>query len=244
MTAPPVDCACVFHSNGYEWNYVEHLHQNLQRNISRPLRFHVFTEESRQVPHGMIKHNLYEWDGISGPKKSWWYKMQMFNDQHIQSPVLYLDLDVMITGNLDWIWDLDTNYFWTIRDFKYLWRPNHRGLNSSLMFWDTKNFSHIWRDFSKREISQVVREFRGDQDYLTSILKDDERRFLPEGICKSYRWQIKDGGMDMRTHTYRFPESGAKIPPDTKVVVFHGHPKPHEIEDTLVRRHWASSMHK
>jgi hypothetical protein len=95
----------------------------VKRHVSCPLRFHVFTEQHRAVPDHMIKHALKDWPGVSGRKKGWWYKMQMFDPDHIAGTVLYFDLDVVITGDLDWVRELDTRYFWTIRDFKKLWRP-------------------------------------------------------------------------------------------------------------------------
>ena len=76
------DCACVIHGTGYEWVYVEKLYNMLSRNLQHGIRFHVYTEASRPVPLHMIKHELTEWPGISGPRRSWWYKMQLFNTAH------------------------------------------------------------------------------------------------------------------------------------------------------------------
>jgi hypothetical protein len=69
-----IDCACVIHGTGYDWIYVEQLRNMLSRNLSREVRLHVYTEASRSVPAPYIKHELTDW-GISGPKRSWWYKI-------------------------------------------------------------------------------------------------------------------------------------------------------------------------
>jgi hypothetical protein len=50
----------------------------------------------------MVKHILDDW-GISGPKRSWWYKMQLFNPAHFAGNLLYFDLDVVIANQLNWI---------------------------------------------------------------------------------------------------------------------------------------------
>jgi hypothetical protein len=73
-----IDVACVIHGTKYDWCYVERLFNMVTRHSTRPIRFHVFTESDRSVPDYMVKHVLHDWPGIAGPKKSWWYKMQMF----------------------------------------------------------------------------------------------------------------------------------------------------------------------
>jgi hypothetical protein len=157
-----VDCACVIHGDAYNWVYVDRLFNMLKANCSYDIRLHVFTEATREVPAPYIKHTLTEWPGIAGPRKSWWYKMQMFNSKHFQGRLLYLDLDVVITKNLDWMWDTSESYFWSIRDFKYLWRPHWNTLNSSVMLWDTKKYQWVWDKFSAQNINSLV-------SYHTSI---------------------------------------------------------------------------
>ena len=235
-----IDCACVIHGNHlYSWDYVQKLYNMLQRNFTPEIRFHVFTEHDRPVPANMIKHILTEWPGVVGPKKSWWYKIQMFDHQHLQQRLLYFDLDVVITGNLDWMLDLDPQFFWTLRDFKSLWRPNWQGINSSIMFWDTLRFKHIWQQFQQQNLAYLMRKFHGDQDFLTSILSQDDLRFVPDQRVASWRWQIQDGGLDFKTRNYRTPGIASPILDHTDILVFHGRPKPHEVGDSIVGEHWC-----
>jgi hypothetical protein len=235
---PAVDCACVIHGTAYSWDYVERLYSMLIANSNRKIRMHVFTEPERAVPSYMIKHVLEEWPGISGPKKSWWYKMQMFDSNYIPGRVFYLDLDTVVVGNIDWIWELNDDYFWAIRDFKYLWRPGWHGLNSSVMSWNTTKYDWIWRAFRKQDVVLLSKKYHGDQDYLDTVLTDKQLRFITDGVAKSWRWQCLDGGMDMKSRQYRSPGSGTSLAPDTKIVVFHGHPKPHEVVDPLISQLW------
>lgn len=231
-----IDCACVIHSDGYGWDYVERLYRMLQANSSREVRLHVYTEAHRPVPSPMIKHDLDEWPGISGPKKSWWYKMQLFNQAHHQGPLLYFDLDVLIVRNIDWIYDQDLEYFWTIRDFRYLWRPGWEGMNSSVMLWDTRRWDHIWQGFKKQDVSGLIRRYPGDQDYLNQVITQEQRRYLDPDKIKSWRWQVLDGGLDVRTRNYRRPDAGSVLDGSTSVMIFHGSPKPHQITDPVVKK--------
>jgi hypothetical protein len=234
-----VDVACVIHGDLYAWQYVERLHHMVTMNLTGPVRFHVFTESDRAVPDTMIKHVLQVWPGIAGRKKAWWYKMQMFDSAHIQGRVLYFDLDTVIARPIDWMLALPPQHFWTIRDFRYLWRTNWRGINSSIMLWDTEKFGWIWHQFCEHNIAAITRQYHGDQDYLSSVLADQDLRFMPEHLVKSWRWQIKDGGMDMKTRVYRRPDAGSVLDPNTSVMIFHGSPKPHEIQDPVVQGLWT-----
>ena len=232
------NCACVIHSKAYDWVYVERLYKMLQANTSYQIRLHVFTEAKRTVPEHFVKHELTEWPGIAGPKKSWWYKMQMFNKEHFAGRILYLDLDTIITKNIDWMWDTNDQYFWSIKDFKYLWRTTWTGMNSSVMLWDTARYHWIWEKFLTQNINATVKLYHGDQDYLNGVLDSNNLRFFDSNTIKSWRWQCKDGGLDMKTRLYNSPNSGTTVDPATSIMVFHGNPKPHEIQDPVLDKYW------
>jgi hypothetical protein len=186
----------------------------------------------------MIRHDLIDWPGIKGRKSAWWYKLQLFNPDHNFQQVLYFDLDVVIVNNIDWICQCDPQYFWAIHDFKSLWKPNWRVLNSSIMYFDSGNFSSVWNDFLHHDLQELRRVYPGDQDYLTKVLNHRDLRFFESNRIKSWRWQIFDGGIDITTRHAKSPGSGASIPPNTSVIVFHGIPKPHEIQQSVIQMHW------
>jgi hypothetical protein len=232
------NCACVIHGDAYDWVYVDRLYNMLKANSNHDIQLHVFTESNRTVPAPFIKHVLTEWAGIAGAKKAWWYKMQMFNSEHFKGRILYLDLDTVITKNIDWMWDLSERHFWAIKDFKYLWRPGWQGLNSSTMLWDTERYHWVWQDFLTKNINATVKLHHGDQDYLNSVLDSKDLRFFDVSTIKSWRWQCKDGGLDMRTRQYLHPNVGTVVDPATAIMVFHGKPKPHELNDPIIKQYW------
>lgn len=235
-----VDCGCVIHGSAYDWTYVERLFNMLTRHVPRPIRFHVWTEHDRSVPPHMIKHCLEEWPGVSGPKKSWWYKMQMFDPCHHDGNLLYFDLDVVIVDDISWAVSESTEYFWTLRDFRYLHRPTHVGINSSMMWWNTRRFSWIWENFRQRPIESVVQRYPGDQDYLTASISAADLRVYETHRAVSWRWQCHDGGWDFQRRRALTPGRGTEIIPGASVLVFHGRPKPHQLcsIDSVVSEHW------
>jgi len=233
-----IDFVCVIHGNLYSWDYVEKLHSMMRKNLLVPFRFHVFTEDHRSVPDHMIKHSLQEWPGVTGARSAWWYKLQIFDPTRRLQQVLYLDLDTVIVKNLDWVQDLDTNFFWTIHDFKRLWRPNWQGLNSSLMYFDAEKFWYVWQNFQSVGLQNVRQDFKGDQDFLTHIIPVDHRKFIDNHRVKSWRWEVYQGGLDPTNKTYTAPGTSTNIPTATSLVIFHGKPKPHEIVDPVIISYW------
>lgn len=233
----PIDCACVIHGDVYSWSYVEKLYSMLTRHVSVGIRLHVYTESDRAVPEPFIKHALDNW-GISGPKLAWWYKMQLFNTAHHAGPLLYLDLDTVIVKNIDWIWNLPTRFFWTVKDFKHLWRPNFNGMNSSVMWWDTRNHETVWHNFRKQKLDMIIKQHHGDQDFLTQNIHPGFLRFFDQNNIKSWRWQCLDGGYDFKRRMYLQPNSGTIIPENCNILIFHGKPKPLDIVDPCIQSHW------
>jgi hypothetical protein len=232
----PVDCACVIHGDAYSWIYVERLYNMLSRHISRGIQLHVYTELERPVPAPMIKHVLPAW-GIHGPKRSWWYKMNLFNSAEHAGPLLYFDLDTVIVDNIDWICNLPLSYFWAVQDFKYLQRANHLGMNSSIMWWDTRRFDSVWSAFQQENLSTVIKKYRGDQDYLNHALAND-LRFLDLTQILSWRWQCLGNGYNFKRRNYQSADAVTHIPAGASVLVFHGQPKPADLTDPVIVQHW------
>ena len=234
----PIDCACVIHSNGYDWTYVDRLYNMLSRQITAGIRFHVYTEADRPVPPHMIKHCLEEWPEVKGPKRSWWYKMQLFNPAHFGGNLLYLDLDVVVFNSLDWVTASNPDYFWTIRDFRYL-QHTCSSMNSSMMWWNVGQYAWVWDQFCLESRDTVIRRHHGDQDYINSVITPKHKRFWPDQHFQSWRWQCQEGGYDFPRRRHRAPGAAAHVDPDASVIVFHGQPKPHQINDPIVQAHWC-----
>ena len=152
--------------------------------------------------------------------------------------MLYFDLDVVILQDITWMTQVDSSRFYTLRDFRYLWRPNWTGINSSIMRWDPEIYSWIWHTLQDQDLGRIMGQYPGDQDYLTRVLAPHQVAFFDDSRFQSWRWQVWEGGMDLRTRQSRQPGRGAQVAPGTDVVIFHGRPKPHQIQDPWIQRHW------
>lgn len=232
-----IDCACVIVGDAYDWGYVDKLYSMLCRHLTVPVVLHVYTEPDRMIPAPFVKHALPALD-VTDPKRFWWYKMCLFDTAYHRGPLLYFDLDTVIVGNIDWIWRNSINFFWSVQDFKSLWRTSHNGANTSVMWWDTTRFEHVWHAFQRLSIKEVMRKYHGDQDFVSEAIPDNLRRFLDPERVKSWRWQSLDGGYDFKKRLYKTPGSGTTIYPRDNVLIFHGKPKPSEVTDPVIVKHW------
>lgn len=231
-----IDCACVIHGNYYDFSYVEKLYRAVTRNFLVPVKFHVYTETTREIPNYMIKHCLDDY-AISGPKKSWWYKMQLFDQTKFKGQLFYFDLDVIICGSLDWMRSLPKNKFYAIRDFTEVFRSKKPQINSSIMCFDTEIFGNVYKQFSSAR-DHIISRFRGDQEYLSKVIPVDQQVFFDAGAIKSWRWQVCYGGINPQTRL-SLNHAQHNIDSSTAVVVFHGNPKPHELpNEQFIKKYW------
>jgi len=236
--ANQVHCACLIHDTKYDFDYVHRLYNSLCRNLTPEVVFHVYTESNRPVPKPWIHHALKEWPGIRGPKASWWYKIQLFNPDFVNHRMMYFDLDTVIVGNIDWLWQQKVGYLWTIRDFKYLWKSRKETINSSVMVFNPADFAYIYRDFDEHRVLHTHR-WHGDQDYITEKINKASLRYLDMTRILSWKWQIKDGGIEWKTRKPIAPGTGTIQEPHHSIYVFHGSPNPHDAkDDPVIRDNW------
>ncbi len=134
------------------------------------------------------------------PFPGWWAKISLFKPGLFTGRVLYLDLDVTVVSSLDQIANHPSS-FAAIKDWQ---RPT---INSSVMAWDGGVMDSIYTNFTP----SVMDRLAGDQDWISEQMPDAET--FPAKWCPSYRQSIRKFGVNA----------------ETKVVVFHGFPKPWEV---------------
>jgi len=146
--------------------------------------------------------------------RSWWDKLGLF--WLARGPSLYFDLDVVITGSLDYLVPYTQNQLAAPANWA---QSGHGGIQSSVMAW-----SGIWHD-PYLNLNHAVDSKRlwGDQEYLWEMLGDNWVR-LP-GI-----------------YSYKYHCRNQAPPDDMAVCVFHGDPKPHQVTDEWISR-YTSTLH-
>lgn len=165
--------------------------------------------------------------------------MEIFNgNQNLRGRNLYVDLDVMITQDCSDMWTLGGDQFVICQDFNRTFIPNYKGLNSSVMAWTDNSMHYLYELFQSGRAEQMGLH-RGDQDFIQKNVKTYD--VWPREWAMSYRWEIWRGGhKDGQSNQYHSDKQSSIIPAACKMVVFHGRPKPHEITEKSLARHWTS----
>jgi hypothetical protein len=214
-----ITVACVFWGDKFSDDYVYNLKSMVERNTTVPHQFVCFSDRELE---GIKTVKL-----ISG-YQGWWNKMQMFNtDFRLGNRVVYLDLDTLIVGNIDWLLEYD-GMFMGIEDLGSVneHQPELKGrLQSGVMAWDYRLNSHLWNRFTSSGESQ---RYRGDGEYLNHIIPKYQRDFIQKrykGKLKSYKYQVYSEG----------------ITDDLSIICFHGRPSIPQAMTETVTTGWKNS---
>jgi hypothetical protein len=171
-----------------EGDWPGRLYRGLKRNTDRDFAFECRVQT--------------EWPG-------WWGKMELFP---ATERTVYMDLDLVITGNVDFLWDYD-GPLCVKRD---LWGKYDTGLMSI-----GPSYSAFLKDVFSRNPTRCMRDFKSDQDLIAFLI--DNADLWPEDKVKSYKAdRLEDG------------------PGCASIVHFHGHPKPDQLPaNHWIKEYWA-----
>lgn len=195
----------------YDTRYVYALRDMVANNLTIPHEFKCITPKN--LPGiNCVKPFL--------PYQSWWSKMNLYAPRMATGPSIYFDLDVIITGNIDYLADY-TDTFSAPANWAM---SGHGGIQSSVMAWPGNWYypcAEIKKDWPGKSTEDGYKIFRGqkiwgDQEYLTMLLGDEWRK-IP-GI-RSYKYHCRNG-----------------VPSDARVVVFHGKPDYPEVDTDWIRK--------
>ncbi|WP_430673366.1 hypothetical protein [Klebsiella aerogenes] len=169
---------------------------------------------------------------------SWWAKIEAFNPKHPiigNKDILLFDIDTVITGDLTPF--LQQKKFTTLTDFYYE-NLSFKPVGSAIMYIPYEIKSHVWslfmQDPEKWIYKQSTPPYHGDQGFLSSCTTPARwQDVLPDYII-SYKKNIAKKGMP-GWNSGRSQGNGT-LPKNARIVVFHGKPRPWEIDLEWVPR--------
>lgn len=214
----PVNVICMKWGAKYGPEYVNRLFFGVRRHLKRAHRFVCFTEDAAGIDPGVEIRPLPELDLPPSPERGW-LKLATFGPtlSDLTGLTLFLDLDLVIVGGLDIFFEPQGS-FYIMRDFK---RPGSKVGNSSVYRFTVGEHPGVLSDFLA-DFEGVKRRHRNEQEYLTQAMEDrGALAYWPPDWAVSYKKRCVPG----------FPMNYFKsptCPADTRIVVFHGRPKPEE----------------
>lgn len=225
---------CLKHGKKYGSDYVNKLYNMTKRHSTVPFGFACITEDASELDPNIKIIPMPKQTSISG----WWYKPWVFsNDLPLEGTILFLDLDIVVIKNIDQFWTYNPGKFCIIRDFNRSTVKDWNKFNSSIFKFEKGAYSFVWDNLVK-DIA-VVKRMHGDQDWIFSQIKNNFI-FWPDEWCQSYKWEVRSRNDIIRVGPKRkFKEiANPTIDARTKILVFHGDPKPDEVLDPVVVQNW------
>lgn len=224
---------CVRFGEKYGPEYVERLRNMVSRNLTIPYEFACLTDDQRP-----IKGVRTIFVNNQGYAKAWWHKVHMFDPGlGITDRILYFDLDVVIHKNIDKLVIGNGDTFYGIRDFNRAFNPKWKILNSSVMSWMGTKEHDIYDMFVRNKMSAM--QLHGDQDWIYKVA-NNRIRFWNDQWLMSYKWEIRkrnEINFSVPKRTF-YDIKNPEIPSECCVAVFHGDPKPEDVQDPLVIDNW------
>lgn len=206
-------CTWVWGSK-YGDHYVRKLASSVERNLKRPFRFRVFApqeedEHLTRIPGCFARLRMFD--------PAW----QEEND--IRGQLVCLDLDVVVTGNLESLFD-------RVEDLVVIHGANSSNpckFNGSMVMIRAGAHPEVWRDFDRSKITAIPHyEFPDDQGWLWHKVPD------------AAGWRV---GPESGVYAFKKPgwPGGDDLPSGARIVVFPGWRDPSKFEGLpWVREHW------
>ena len=209
--------ACVLRSGGrYTAEWVHRLKRGIERHASEPHRFVCLSDI--EVPGAEVIPLREGWPG-------WWSKIELFRPGLLTGPTLYLDLDVVVVGDVAPLLSACSS-FTMVHE-----RGESDYFNSSAMAWngDMGWVFEAFRADAARHMERFRRHPRiGDQAFVSDLLVGEGR------APRTFRQLL---GYDAIV-SYKRDRCETAPPPRACIVNFHGRPKPVDFREGWVTLEW------
>ncbi len=215
----PVNIICMKWGNKYGANYVNRLYAMIDRHITLPFQLTCFTDDANGICTEVRVCALPPLDLPPGTPERGWNKLTTLQENlgGLEGEALFLDLDVVIVANIDEFFTYPAQ-FAIIRDAKLGKRLIG---NSSVYRFKIGRYADVLRHF-RTHFARIQQTYRNEQAYLSAeIHKRGELSFWPESWCPSFKYHC------MSAWPLAYWQN-ASIPTAAKIIIFHGHPEPHE----------------
>ena len=219
----------------YGPEYVNRLYGMVRRNITGDLRFICFTDQAEGLVEGIEAHPLPEINMPEVlPKFSAWRKLSLWQAPllDLEGDVLFLDLDVVVTGSLDRFFDYRPGEYCVIEN----WRQKGQGIGNTTTYRFTVGRDSYIYDLANEEPEKYFAMYPNEQTYISREIKTSSH-FWPEGWCVSFKEDL------LPPWPLRFFKP-APFPQNASLVGFPGKPDPDEAAAGKWPAPWYKKTYK
>lgn len=225
----PVTILCMKWGTRYPAPYANRLYRGVKRHMDRPFRFVCLTDDPIGLDPGIDARPLP--DIPLPPSHEWtpWRKLSVWQENvaDLEGDVLFLDLDLLVTGPLGEMFDHEPGRYCVIEN----WTQLGEGVgNTSVFRFRAGSHPEVYEQFAKNP-GAILSSYRIEQHYISTLIPDPV--FWPREWCLSFKHSIVPP----------FPINWIKspdLPAGTRIAVFTGRP---DI-DEAARGHWPAPWYK
>jgi len=203
-----LNIVCLKWGVKYGPDYVNKLYESVKRNTTANFRFHCFTDDETGVNKDVVIHDLPYKDDLEG----WWNKVYLFSDLidiPVGETIFYIDLDSIITDDIDDLLYHRSKTMVVLRDFYWGLAKTAGPMGSGLMMWEHGLYTYVWDNFIKDPADAIKKVFpHGDQHWVNINVKNrlHWQDLFPNRVV-SFKVHCRKG-----------------LPKETGIVCFHGVP--------------------
>ena len=220
---------CMKWGTRYGSDFVNRLYRSIQRQTRRKTRLVCFTDDGDGINPNVQIEPIPEINLPDDLALTPWRKLTMWKAPlaDLKGDVLFLDLDLVITGNLDDFFDFEPGRFCVIDN----WTQPGQGIgNTSCFRFPVGKYAHIYDDIQANP-DPILAKYIIEQVYITKEL--DDVVFWPAIWCVSFKHSLLP---KWPLNFFKTPN----LPRDTRIVAFTGKPD----QDEAVIGKWPAPWYK
>lgn len=233
-----INIVCLKWGTKYGPEYVNRLYLATHRNTTVDFKFWCFTDDVTGIRPEITTAPL----PYAAQLHSWWNKLNLFSAD-IPIPqgqqIFYIDLDTLITDNIDDLLQYRSHTMIILRDFYHGIKKTANLMGSGLMSWEHGRHNHVWERFITDPNQHIERAGTyGDQWWI--------EQQIPDAVF----WQdlFPEQVVSFKLHCRK------SLPESARIVCYHGRPSiPESMSETTelgkttiapqpwVAMHWRDS---
>ncbi len=224
---------CMKWGTLYGSEYVNRLYKAVRRNTTGEIRFLCFTDNRYGIIDNVEIAPLPPIDLPPADSVTGWRKISVWAHPlaDLTGDLLFLDIDIVVTGNLDDLFTYRPGEFCVIDNWT---QPGQNIGNTSVFRFPAKKYAYVFDDLMANT-AKYLREFRIEQQYVSAK--------IPEQVFWPAEWVISFKHSCMPKFPFNYFQTPV-LPKRAKIVAFHGKPDPIDAAKGEWPAPWYKKIYK
>ena len=202
----------------YNHEFVNRLYYSILKHTKNKTRLICFTDDSKGIDDNVICKDLPEMTLPKQISMTPWRKLSVWQEPllNLKGDVLFLDLDLVVTGNLDKFFEFKKTNYCVIEN----WTQKGKKIgNTSCFRFNIGKHKNIFDNFQKSP-TKIWKKYHIEQVYISKEI--NSQHFWPMDWCQSFKHSLLPS-WPMRIW------KPSELPKDTSIVAFTGKPDPDDV---------------